>query len=57
MENSEQRMAELKKESEKEAQVKRKLAKEIESLKERESRGVEEKEVRRIAFSFFNVYI
>lgn len=40
-------MAELKKESEKEARVKRQLAKEMESLRERESRGAKEKEVRR----------
>lgn len=39
-------MTELKKESEKEARVKRRLAKEIESLKESESRSMKEKEVR-----------
>lgn len=40
-------MAELKTENEKDAKVKRRLAKELQFLKERESRGVKEKEVRR----------
>lgn len=44
---SEQRMVEFKKENEKEAQVKRRLAKELQFLKERENRSVKEKEVRR----------
>lgn len=47
--NSEQRIAESKKESEKEAREKRQLAKEIEALKERESKAVNERAVRRIA--------
>lgn len=40
-------MAEFKKENEREAQVKRQLAKELQFLKERESSSVKEKEVRR----------
>lgn len=40
-------MAEFKKENEREAQEKRQLAEELQFLKERESRSVKEKKVRR----------